>query len=1243
MASLISDSSAAAKADYKSKLNGVGLSDKVRSVMGDIVDNQNVSTGADLVAALTKSKEFPEKVKGLNADEAAELDTHLLALLIEQHYKTQLMVDKLSTKLDGMDATLKLNGPSLDINAPSAPGGFLPKFLNPFGGVPSGPSVEVTAPDVKINVPSVNVSGPTVPAAPTAPSSAFPTFLNPFSAPKAPEVNLNVGVPGTRDIKIEGPEINGKMPTPFDGLKGPQVQGPSVNTPATPLLDWILGLNPSDKPAATLPMMIINVATTGVKATPTGIEHSYTVTAINATPDELKKLVDDAVASGAFTKTLKDAGFPNASATKPCTVADKTPTENPLKRTVVDVTQEIDKLTVADTNTPAFKSAIGGTVPRLAAALPSVPGLPGASVALPPPPMVILDFSLKSVTPEPADSSVTAMYSLTAINATPAQIAEVMDNAVACGAFDRALKSAGFHNAKAAGKVTVKDVSPEVNPLKKTVLEISQKVTGVTPEQADSPAFKASLGDAVVTAPSLSLNAPALDELPKVDVPMFDLDVLIPKFVMLSPVFGGGVDASAPVVPAAKLPMMIVNMQTTSITPLPANTGITHVYEVTAINCTAAELTNVINMAIAKGVMTQSLANAGFPNAVATKPVTERDVTPKDSMGGRIVVEYTQVLDKLTMADAQTPAFKSAVAGELPRMAFAAANPTLPAPPAPPVIISVVAKSVTPAPDGGVEVVYAVTAINTSKEGLMVVLDKAIRAGFFTQALKSSGYPNAEARQCVQVFDATPDPNPKKLTVLDVTQTVAGVTMEDANKPEFKMAFSNSVAMTPSVSPEMPELYPEVPTFDFSRLSGMFVAPSMPAFGGFGGEPTKPSLALDRSKFPFIIKVSTFSVGPLPFGNGIIHGFLVTAQHTNPTQLTEVINGAIKAGYFTKVFRDAGYATASATEPLDIADDMTSVYYPKENPLERTVLYCQHRIDNLKADDTKSLAFKSAFGWVVPQCADPDLASKLKDAKPIIIIDCVMNKVVESSTGRSCVADYTVTAINCTPEQLQTIVNNAVKQGVFTQALKDAGFNSAGATDFVTLKDSTPTPNPKGQTVCDVTQIVTGISPTEGNTPPFATAMGTAVATAPSCSSDPDLHAPNNSTFNFALPSLPDMTNVVPRVAFVLPAVFDDGLSHLDPETRKGNVGKASSLRQPDAASKDNKNAFTNMFGGDDGGLPKGAGSLKTEVLPKVRSQCNGYKDYPSHLALTAPIAIHGFTERGRPAGAPPGRGRSGR
>ena len=82
----------------------------------------------------------------------------------------------------------------------------------------------------------------------------------------------------------------------------------AVNTPATPLLDWILNLNPASKAAPKLPMMILNVATNSVKAVPEGIEHNYTVTAANTSPEELKKMSDDAISSGAFTKTLKDAG-----------------------------------------------------------------------------------------------------------------------------------------------------------------------------------------------------------------------------------------------------------------------------------------------------------------------------------------------------------------------------------------------------------------------------------------------------------------------------------------------------------------------------------------------------------------------------------------------------------------------------------------------------------------------------------------------------------------------------------------------------------------------------------------------------------------------------------------------------------------------------------------------------------------------------------------------------------------------
>ena len=165
--------------------------------------------------------------------------------------------------------------------------------------------------------------------------------------------------------------------------------------------------------------------------------------------------------------------------------------------------------------------AIGAPV-RFAAALPTVPALPGApsaSVSLPPPPMVILDFSLKSIT-QAADEKVavpptiTSMYQLTALNATPTEMCAVIQNAVDCGAFTRALKSAGFPNVQTVGPVVVKDITSTIgpNPLSKTVLEMTQKLVGVTQEEANTPTFKAAMGDFVATAPSVSLSAPNLDE-----------------------------------------------------------------------------------------------------------------------------------------------------------------------------------------------------------------------------------------------------------------------------------------------------------------------------------------------------------------------------------------------------------------------------------------------------------------------------------------------------------------------------------------------------------------------------------------------------------------------------------------------------------------------------------------------------------------------------------------------------------
>ena len=143
--------------------------------------------------------------------------------------------------------------------------------------------------------------------------------------------------------------------------------------------------------------------------------------------------------------------------------------------------------------------------------------------------------------------------------------------------------------------------------------------------------------------------------------------------------------------------------------------------------------------------------------------------------------------------------------------------------------------------------------------------------------------------------------------------------------------------------------------------------------------------------------------------------------------------------------------------------------------------------------------------------------------------------------------------------------------GVFTQALKDAGFNNANATEAVTVKDATPN-DEKVKTICDVIQIISGVTPTEGNTPPFGTALGNAVATAPSVSPDKNVDAPKAPTI-FSLPELPALGGgggggfglpalgggggggfglpTLPNGAFGIPALFDDGLSQLDPPVRQ--------------------------------------------------------------------------------------------
>ena len=55
-----------------------------------------------------------------------------------------------------------------------------------------------------------------------------------------------------------------------------------------------------------------------------------------------------------------------------------------------------------------------------------------------------------------------------------------------------------------------------------------------------------------------------------------------------------------------------------------------------------------------------------------------------------------------------------------------------------------------------------------------VVLNKAVRSGYFTTALRQSGYPHADAKQALECTDVTPTPNPKSLTIVEVSQVDKG-------------------------------------------------------------------------------------------------------------------------------------------------------------------------------------------------------------------------------------------------------------------------------------------------------------------------------------------------------------------------------------------------------------------------------------------------------------------------------------
>jgi hypothetical protein len=74
-----------------------------------------------------------------------------------------------------------------------------------------------------------------------------------------------------------------------------------------------------------------------------------------------------------------------------------------------------------------------------------------------------------------------------------------------------------------------------------------------------------------------------------------------------------------------------------------------------------------------------------------------------------------------------------------------------------------------------------------------------------------------------------------------------------------------------------------------------------------------------------------------------------------------VVNSAITSQGVSNALIKAGFSNAKAMESLEICDDMTAVYCPPENREGLCIIYCQHRIQNMNQDETKTPAFIPAI------------------------------------------------------------------------------------------------------------------------------------------------------------------------------------------------------------------------------------------------------------------------------------------
>ena len=345
----------------------------------------------------------------------------------------------------------------------------------------------------------------------------------------------------------------------------------------------------------------------------------------------------------------------------------------------------------------------------------------------------------------------------------------------------------------------------------------------------------------------------------------------------------------------------------------------------------------------------------------------------------------------------------------------------------------------------GIYVVYTVRSSGFNSDWVLSTLNMGTTSAAVTQTLKKAGFGTcAMEKGILEYSDISPTARPTykpsmRMAVLQGVQRVAGCSIYDAAKSDFKLALEKGVAASLGMA-------------GLSQVTVDFVTASTSSFGS----------AIDIT-------------------------YTISAPSVTMEDLLGMVQSAVKRDELTSTLKNAGYVKAAA-DPVITVNNISPTEAPSMSPtMKYVVVQGVQRIDKVAESQVKTKEFVLAF------------QTALSDALGLGTENVVYAGVTKSKVGDACDVVFMVSAMQTSSVELAARIKTDTTLSAMTQYIVAAGFESAYAAEVATVNDVSPTGAPSAMPTLQITTVqsvqrIDGVIAQDANTPVFTSAFKKSIA-----------------------------------------------------------------------------------------------------------------------------------------------------